>query len=96
LITWLEAWGRRSILGAHVKIARAEHYGGEMADGIPSERSASREAHLHGTASWAMHSVQTRRQRGGVVGDDQVTVVQEVNQVNARSMVDVPVCVDNQ
>jgi hypothetical protein len=96
LIARFEAWGRRPILGAYVKIAGPKHYSGETADSTPIERSAAREAHLQGGAAGSVRSLKTRRQGRSVIGDDQIAAAQEINELNSGDMADVAACIDDQ
>ena len=50
------------------------------------ERAAPGEAHLDCSARAPVHAMQARRQRRGVVGDDEIAAAQELREFSARGV----------
>jgi hypothetical protein len=64
------------IFGAHPEIASSEDYGHPVANLICGKRVPPGQAYFDETAALQMFSRKARWQRGGVVGDHQITAAE--------------------
>ena len=81
----LERRRQRPVLGARAPVAGAEDDGREGRDVVSRERATAGEANLDRRAGRAVSAGETRRQRRGVVGDDEVAAATRAGPVEAAA-----------
>ena len=76
----------RTVFRPRVEIARTEHERRALREVGGRELAAPGEAHLDCGARAPVHAMQARRQRRGVVGDDEIVAAQELRELSARGV----------
>src|SRR6185295_8414972 len=76
-------------------VAGTKQDGGETRH-IFNARLPSRQTHFNGAAAWLMCAMKARGKRGGIVGDYQIALVQQIDEPVAPDMADVALRVDGQ